>query len=472
MLRYAWVGVLVMLLGWAGVVLTAAEKLSKAPAPTPKIDAPEGFVLLLTGNWAGQLEPCGCTEKQLGGIDRRTHILDKFPVERTLLVDNGPLVEEVDRQGQLKFGVFLRSLKKLKYEGISLSPGEIARLGNIDVSAAERPTLICTNMPAEKREAYSAVGMLEKTLKVGKKELPVVVLGVSVAHGADAKSAENLGLTDAAEAVEEVVAGISDDKIVVVLVSCVSEDTAQKVAEQLHEVTAVDLVILPGLADEPEVCNGKDARPIRVSTGKLGKYVVRMELPPETAGEVEKYDFSMIEIDSQFKRDESIVAIIDEYQFQMQMEDLVGDETAIARESLGGGLSFMGTPSCGEGDDCHADIVAKWQEFGHAQAMVTLMDPDVNRQFDPYCVGCHTVGMYYEGGFRSMEGTPDFAGVGCEMCHGPGSAHAEDPYLSYQEIFTQCEQCHDHEHSPPFDKEREEYFEKIKHWDGERKYWD
>ena len=90
----------------------------------------KGFTLLFSGNWAGNLEPCGCTQKQLGGIDRRTQTIKTIAphAQAGLLLDAGPLVEQQDRQSQLKFETFLYSLKQLDYDAICLTPQEIILL--------------------------------------------------------------------------------------------------------------------------------------------------------------------------------------------------------------------------------------------------------------------------------------------------------------------------------------------------------
>jgi hypothetical protein len=45
---------------------------------------------------------------------------------------------------------------------------------------------------------------------------------------------------------------------------------------------------------------------------------------------------------------------------------------------------------------------------------------------DPACVKCHVTGYEEEGGFTSIAATPQLAGVGCEVCHGPGSVYKDE----------------------------------------------
>lgn len=48
-------------------------------------------------------------------------------------------------------------------------------------------------------------------------------------------------------------------------------------------------------------------------------------------------------------------------------------------------------------------------------------DPNKDYTHDANCLPCHTTGYGKPGGFKSIEETPDLAGVQCEMCHGPHS---------------------------------------------------
>ena len=79
--------------------------------------------------------------------------------------------------------------------------------------------------------------------------------------------------------------------------------------------------------------------------------------------------------------------------------------------------------------DCHATAAKIWEKTPHSHAYKTLVDAThpSNRQYDPECIVCHTIGFGYQSGFASAEKTPKLKNVGCESCHGPGSLHSNSP---------------------------------------------
>jgi len=411
-----------------------------------------GFVVLATGNWQGHLEPCGCADAQLGGVHLRSHVLGKVAGESRLLLDTGPLVEGGDRQSELKLETFLLSLKRMGYDGIALTSEEIVTMHDVlGVEAEGRPVVVATDVGASVREEFGLAGHLEKTLESGGRRLGCLVLGVSGRGAMEREDLrERLALADPVEAVEAALAELgqaadesSEGRLVVVLMTGVDEEITSAVAG----VKAVERPVAGGAAV--------------VTTGELGKYVARLELGKSGAGEVEA--FKTIAIRDDFPADRAVVAVLDQYQLRLEAEQLV--ET-LPRLPLAEGAGFVGNKAC---KSCHGGIYEGWQGFGHAHAMATLIK--VGRDKDPECVACHTVGMRYEGGYRSMEATPELADVGCEMCHGPAKGHVADREVRYEEVFTSCEDCHNSEHSPAFAGQREAYFERIRHWEGERRYW-
>lgn len=454
------------------------------PDPAASVVGDDAFVIFVTGNWQEKLEPCGCSDKQLGGIDRRSHLLNVVPSQRRLLIDAGSLINHDSRQSQLKLEAFLYSLKQLGYDAVSLTGAEIILLNDVlALTPDQLPQLVVSNMSESAQAEFSAVSSYRKTLQNKNHSLDCLILGLTdPAEVAGTSIADRLQLTDPLEALHKtlIASGTepsqsSPDKLVIVTLS----STNDTLLNQLRQIAAIDLIVSPGYTDEAEIVNRNRSNslnrsrnqnePLVVTPGKMGKYLARFVIAPEGPATLQAKNFTAIPVYDYFQKDPEIVKFIDTYQLQLQVEDLIRDELARPRQSLPDGLSFAGSESCAAAD-CHADIYKKWKEFGHAWAMPTLVK--AKRQFDPECVQCHTVGMNYVGGYLSMEQTPQFAAVGCEACHGPGSQHNEEPFEPYQEVFTPCEQCHNSEQSPEFDLHREEFFSKIQHWpDTQRRYW-
>lgn len=464
------IGAFALLIGCVG---------NRDPGEAPKAIESE-FSIVLTGNWQGHLGPCGCTEIQLGGLDRRTDKLKEIApdTEARLLVDAGSLVEKSHRQSQLKLQTFLYGMKVLGYDAIGLTPKEIILLHEtLAMDRTERPAIICSNMSEESRLTYSVEEYVTRSLIDGNQQLNCLVMAVADEMQLDQRTRAKVNLIDPVASIDSILKTNnirpnqkSKDTLVIVMVTEGDETLTQR----LQEIPAIDLLVRRGFFDVPEKVGSLRSRPLTITVGKMGKYLTHVTVPSSTADDPESYGFQSVEIQDTFELDPEITNLFDDYQMSMEMEKLV--EEGMPRLALADpGNSFSGNRTC---QQCHEDIYEQWVDTAHSHAMPTLMAPKVNRQFDPECVACHAVGMRYETGFRSMEATMDLANVGCEMCHGPGQQHIDDatengtPKRPYRYVFSRCEGCHDHENSPRFDIERDHYFETIRHWKNEpRQYW-
>ncbi len=110
--------------------------------------------------------------------------------------------------------------------------------------------------------------------------------------------------------------------------------------------------------------------------------------------------------------------------------------------------SYVGAEAC---VDCHAEAVQFWEGTVHHGAYTTLVD--ANKQYDLSCVGCHVTGFRKPGGSEVVENEL-LRAIQCEQCHGPGSAHVEDPVsetIVHSSPISVCLECHTPDHSDTFD---------------------
>ncbi|MGA1607472.1 MAG: multiheme c-type cytochrome [Planctomycetota bacterium] len=130
------------------------------------------------------------------------------------------------------------------------------------------------------------------------------------------------------------------------------------------------------------------------------------------------------------------------------------------------GAAYVGNARCAI---CHPEAQSVWETTRHAKAWATLEDAAVGERYGwpvphyPDCVRCHTVGYGNVSGFVNPEKTPELRDVGCESCHGAGSAHAANPIDNELGSIgaASCLVCHDFEQSPDFDYA--EHWKAIEH---------
>lgn len=104
--------------------------------------------------------------------------------------------------------------------------------------------------------------------------------------------------------------------------------------------------------------------------------------------------------------------------------------------------AYVGAKKC---KMCHLKEYNSWAETKMAKAFELLkpgvaaeakkaakLDPSKDYTTDATCVACHVTGHGKPGGFVDAATTPDLAGVGCEMCHGPGGTYLGKQYMSLQ----------------------------------------
>jgi len=82
------------------------------------------------------------------------------------------------------------------------------------------------------------------------------------------------------------------------------------------------------------------------------------------------------------------------------------------------GQHYVGKNTCAA---CHYSMYRVWKHDKHAVGLDILPK---KYHGDPKCLVCHTTGYGEPTGYKDAS-TPQLAGITCESCHGPGSAHAK-----------------------------------------------
>ena len=116
-----------------------------------------------------------------------------------------------------------------------------------------------------------------------------------------------------------------------------------------------------------------------------------------------------------------------------------------------GDIAYVGSQAC---ETCHQPAYAWWRSHPHGRAYRTLEND--NKEYNLDCVGCHVTGYDRPGGStvtHNLDGA--LVDVGCESCHGPGGRHIRNPTvpLVVDPPESDCVGCHNEEHSDRFDYE-------------------
>jgi hypothetical protein len=107
---------------------------------------------------------------------------------------------------------------------------------------------------------------------------------------------------------------------------------------------------------------------------------------------------------------------------------------------------YVGSAAC---SPCHPGQYERFtrsSKKAHSAKNLRLMAKGLSPEELASCYGCHTTGYGKPGGFTDFTATPELADAGCEVCHGPGSAHASssDPAAIKGSLsLADCSPCHD-----------------------------
>jgi hypothetical protein len=421
----------------------------KQPFPAAFKDWPKPDVaLLLTGEQHGYLFPCGCSEPQKGGLERRYNFIQELKARGwpVVALDLGDVAQRhgprklPNVQGLIKYRYSMMALKEMGYTAVALGEHETAlptfnALGEYALNNPVPRVLAANAVIKDFADIVGSRLITEGNVRVGVLGLvgPSVVQKIK---DRDVTFGDNPKILPAALKDWD-----SDGKPDLrVLLYQGSLEEAKRCAKAYPQLSVI-LCLTDG--DEPPAKPDTVGNTQIISIGHKGKYVgvLAVYRTGQTANWAAPFDFRyyMATMDPSFvtpkekEKDHPILALLEKYAQELKDDanPYLGRYPQITH-AFQAGLKpeqmpvYVGSETC---KDCHAAAYKVWEESPHAHAYDTLINArkPAHRQFDGECIVCHTVGFGYKSGFTNATDTPYLKDVGCESCHGPASEHVANP---------------------------------------------
>ncbi|TWU14222.1 Perchlorate reductase subunit gamma precursor [Symmachiella macrocystis] len=473
------------------------------PPPAPIFEGwekPE-FVLCVTGETHGYLEPCGCSETQSGGLSRRADLfrqIDDKGWSRAEL-DLGGSLKRTRRQSQIKFEVLLDAMQQMGYAAMGLGTEELRLDAGylLSLDTEDQLPLLGANVVLFGSEELTMPKRHFTTEVAGKTIGVISIVGDAyrneIVPPANDGAMPDVDIINAHDAVTKQLAALTDEDNaaqpdLLVLLSHAPLEESRALAEAFPQF---DVVVSAGGYEDPDNKAEQigESKTMFITVGHKGKHIGVIGYYPEAE---QKLKFELIELDNQrFHETPAMTDVMRRYQERLHDEQIVQNMKPVAHES---GARFVGVDQC---KDCHTKAFSKWSTTRHSHAYDSLSkgregqeEGWISRVHDPECLACHVTGWNpqqvfpYERGFVDAGSTPQLKGQQCENCHGPGSIHADlenqrvagnlppqdeelirwrknmhlDQGIAEKQL---CNQCHDLDNSPKFDFA--EYWKKVAH---------
>ncbi len=392
---------------------------SKLLADWPK---PRG-VLVISSEMDGYLEPCGCTQGQLGGLIRRYDFVERLKAQKwpVALIDAGSLIKDPTvarggfEQAKIKFGIALKAYSTLKYDTIALNTEDL-KVGIGEAFAqfinglGESTKVVAANVkPAAGFESRIQESQI---ISAGPVKLGVtaVVDPEAIAKLSDPEKDDLLHVVKPHDVLGAVLAdmeGKSDYQVLMV------QGPAEQAKRLATAYPGFDVVVASSesadiLEHEPLMLNGN--KTMVVTIGRRGKYVGAVGF---FADEAQKIRYYTVTLDHRYNGPGTEMKKVIEVEYRDMLKAAGVVENFPRHDYTGGtaGATFVGAETCRQ---CHPNTYAKWSTTPHARAFASLeKDPKPNAIFDAECVSCHTTGFEYTSGWRSADATPHLKGNQC-----------------------------------------------------------
>lgn len=415
--------------------------------------------LVFSGAELGYLEPCGCSEGQLGGIARRDSFLQQLRADKNIVVPiaNGNLIKDGSAQSEIKADIGFFALADMKYIAYNVGENDL-QLGIASLTALSEQN----DLPLVSANLYQGTSPVFTPYFLHTVQLPKGVIKIAIVGFISTNYviyAENAGvrIQEPNTVLKALIPELTENAEVIV---CLFSGTVREALELQNNFPMLDVTVISNENTEgvhsPAVHNHG-----LVNTNTKGKSICSVNIYFDINGHPIVEDPQQHLLNEDIPDSQRMVELLALYQQMVADENLTESVSQVQHETV---PQFVGSATC---KTCHIDAWTSWKATKHSHAYHTL--EVAGHETDPDCLTCHTVGFGFSSGFLSVKETPNHRDVGCENCHGAGSSHVKQQSetsntnnAGYGEVTeTTCLTCHTTENSPKFDFTH--YFPKIVH---------
>lgn len=474
------------------LALASCSRARASSSPDPQL------AVVVTADVRGYLEPCGCSEHMLGGLDRVAAQVEQARKELGAAVHVGagdelfagpPADAAHAQQDNLKARTLLEAFAQLQTAALALGPRDLPMAPPV-VSQARPPfpVLGAGTLPpfAVDRSHGIALGMatgpdaatLAKNVAGAKAAGAEVVLALAEFPMKDllpaAPALQKAGADVAVVGHQAMDVDGDDDRMVeagLPVLSVMNRGRAvaridlHKVSgapagfvavtsgqEQQHELELRDAEI-ESLKKRAHLASGplKAAMEKKIAEKQAQRDAFAAQKPAPPAGR-SWFSIQFIQLSDDKPRSDAGRKLIEQFTAEVGTLNLAwakehGQDCPAPKRAE---AAFVGTAACIK---CHQDPGSVWRSTAHSHAYATL--EQVHKQYDLDCIRCHVVGTNAPGGVCRVDKVAGRENVGCESCHGRGSLHAARPKKVLMPVVApgeqNCRVCHTPENSTAFD---------------------
>jgi hypothetical protein len=428
-------------------IILVASGLWRRAKPASDTASSASLTVLVSGDTAAWIVPCGCTANQSGGLPRRGSLLrelrQKGPV---IYVDAGGAPGGTSPYQRVKFEAVLRGELAMGLAVHNLGGPESA-LG-VEYLCSVAKELPVPFVSANLRDS-AGVRVAESVRIIQEAGRRVACMGVLSRRYVR----PGLQIDDPREALLQTIAATRGQFDSLIVLAYMPEEELQQLAADLPEADAI-----VGGPTGQSLAPHKVGPALLASATNKGKFLIQLQASEgvQSGG----WTGQVVELGPEFADDADQQANVQKYLDVLKAKDFPAQDTGFAPvmpDHLPASYRLAGSSSCRQ---CHQADCKAWQDSHHAGAWQTLVGRGYH--VDSYCQQCHTTGFGLPNGFHSRTGSPQALGVGCESCHGPSAAHVRDPKAKTTfAAKDQCSRCHDRENSPKF--VYADFWPKIRH---------